>query len=222
MKRNCHNVYPCNIEGWKSSDFYICVMFLLLPSGVLSCYLRIIFSCYKFSISFTAYRIEKKRTSVDVWNFFTPKCTPDSRSIILWGRITSWKDGWRGRLHKFYPSHDLIQPGSSLVNSFYERQSWIIHFQIIDFVSPRKVFEIWLVWKKYMSLSLGGSFTPSQYLRPSSGREHTVISYSVRWWGLYSMNETRRKPTTWRQPPSLFNKWHGIFYMPSGTEKCMN
>ena len=29
------------------------------------------------------------------------------------------------------------------------------------------------------------------------------------------MNETRRKPTTWRQSPSLFNKWHGIFYMPS-------
>ena len=29
----------------------------------------------------------------------------------------------------------------------------------------------------------------------------------------YLMNETRRKPTTGRQPPSLFDKWHGIFYM---------
>ena len=29
------------------------------------------------------------------------------------------------------------------------------------------------------------------------------------------MNETRRKPTTGRQPPSLFDKWHGVFYMPS-------
>ena len=29
------------------------------------------------------------------------------------------------------------------------------------------------------------------------------------------MNETRRKPTTGRQSPSLFDKWHGIFYMPS-------
>ena len=29
------------------------------------------------------------------------------------------------------------------------------------------------------------------------------------------MNETRRKPTTGRQSPSLIDKWHGIFYMPS-------
>ena len=32
------------------------------------------------------------------------------------------------------------------------------------------------------------------------------------------MNETRRKPTTGRQSPSLFDKWHGIFYMPSHTD----
>ena len=31
------------------------------------------------------------------------------------------------------------------------------------------------------------------------------------------MNETRRKPTTGRQSPSLFDKWHGIFYMSSRT-----
>ena len=29
----------------------------------------------------------------------------------------------------------------------------------------------------------------------------------------YLMNETRRKPTTRRQSPSLFDKWHGIYYM---------
>ena len=29
------------------------------------------------------------------------------------------------------------------------------------------------------------------------------------------MNETRRKPTTGRQSPSLFDKWARIFYMPS-------
>ena len=29
------------------------------------------------------------------------------------------------------------------------------------------------------------------------------------------MNETRRKPTTGRQSPALFDKWQGIFYMPS-------
>ena len=34
------------------------------------------------------------------------------------------------------------------------------------------------------------------------------------------MNETRRKPTTGRQSPSLFDKWHGIFYMPSRTDKA--
>ena len=34
------------------------------------------------------------------------------------------------------------------------------------------------------------------------------------------MNETRRKPTTGRQPPSLFDKWHGIFYMPSRIDEA--
>ena len=29
------------------------------------------------------------------------------------------------------------------------------------------------------------------------------------------MNETRRKSPTGRQSPSLSDKWHGIFYMPS-------
>ena len=31
----------------------------------------------------------------------------------------------------------------------------------------------------------------------------------------YLMNKTSRKPTTGRQSPSLFDKWHRIFYMPS-------
>ena len=31
------------------------------------------------------------------------------------------------------------------------------------------------------------------------------------------MNETRRNPTTGRQSHSLFDKWHGILYMPSRT-----
>ena len=34
------------------------------------------------------------------------------------------------------------------------------------------------------------------------------------------MNETRRKPTTGRQPPSLCDKWHGIFYMPSRIDEA--
>ena len=34
------------------------------------------------------------------------------------------------------------------------------------------------------------------------------------------MNETRRKPTTGRQSSSLFDKWHGIFYMPSHIDKA--
>ena len=38
----------------------------------------------------------------------------------------------------------------------------------------------------------------------------------------YLMNETRRKPTTGRQPPSLFDKWHGIFYMPSRIDTAVH
>ena len=34
------------------------------------------------------------------------------------------------------------------------------------------------------------------------------------------MNETRRKPITRRQSPSLFDKWHGIFYMPSRIDEA--
>ena len=34
------------------------------------------------------------------------------------------------------------------------------------------------------------------------------------------MNETRRKPTTGRQSPPLFDKWHGIFYMPSRIDEA--
>ena len=34
------------------------------------------------------------------------------------------------------------------------------------------------------------------------------------------MNETRRKPTTGRQSPSLFDKWPGIFYMPSRIDEA--
>ena len=34
------------------------------------------------------------------------------------------------------------------------------------------------------------------------------------------MNETRRKPTTGRQSPSLIIKWHGIFYIPSRIDEA--
>ena len=40
-------------------------------------------------------------------------------------------------------------------------------------------------------------------------RTYNCITYSVRD-DDYLMNETRRKPTTGRQSPSLFEKWHGI------------
>ena len=36
------------------------------------------------------------------------------------------------------------------------------------------------------------------------------------------MNETRRKPTSGRQSPSLFDKWHGIFYMPSRIDEAVH
>ena len=34
------------------------------------------------------------------------------------------------------------------------------------------------------------------------------------------MNETRRKPATGKQSPSLFDKWHRILYMPSHTDRA--
>ena len=36
------------------------------------------------------------------------------------------------------------------------------------------------------------------------------------------MNETRRKPTSGRQSPSLSDKWHGIFYMPSRIDTAVH
>ena len=58
-----------------------------------------------------------------------------------------------------------------------------------------------------LSLSLSGGFMPCRHLRPSSGREYSRITYSV-----------RRKPTTGTRCPTLFDKWHGIFYIPSRTD----
>ena len=66
--------------------------------------------------------------------------------------------------------------------------------------------------------SLSGGFMPSQHLRPSSGREHTIVELIQSGDDDdYSINETRRKSTTGRQSPSLCDKWHRIFYMPSRT-----
>ena len=50
-------------------------------------------------------------------------------------------------------------------------------------------------------------------------RTYNCITYSVRD-DDYLMNETRRKPTTGRQSPSLCDKWHGIFYMPSRIDEA--
>ena len=66
----------------------------------------------------------------------------------------------------------------------------------------------------------GGGLTPCRHLRPSSGREHTIVQLIQSGDDDYLMNETRRKPTTRRQPPSLFDKWHGIFYMPSRIDEA--
>ena len=55
----------------------------------------------------------------------------------------------------------------------------------------------------------------SAYNRPSLGREHTVIALIQSGDDDYLMNETRRKPTTATRCPTLFDKWHGIFYAQS-------
>ena len=51
-------------------------------------------------------------------------------------------------------------------------------------------------------------------------RIYNCITYSVRWWWLLVEWNYRRKPTTGRQSPSLFDKWHGIFYMPSRIDEA--
>ena len=65
------------------------------------------------------------------------------------------------------------------------------------------------------SLSLSGGFTPCRHISPSLGREHTFFFSLLQSGDDYLMNETRRKPTTGRRCPTLFDKWPGIFYMPS-------
>ena len=37
-------------------------------------------------------------------------------------------------------------------------------------------------WDLKVWFGLNGGFTPCRHLRPSSGREHTIVTYSVRWW----------------------------------------
>ena len=64
---------------------------------------------------------------------------------------------------------------------------------------------------------LSGGFTPSRHTRPSTGIEHRIAQLIQSGDDDYSMNETRRTPTTGRQSPSLFYKWHGILYMSSRT-----
>ena len=55
-------------------------------------------------------------------------------------------------------------------------------------------------------LSLSGGFTPCRHLRPSSGQEHTVIELIQSGDDDYLMNESRRKPTTLTQCPTLFDR----------------
>ena len=60
---------------------------------------------------------------------------------------------------------------------------------------------------------LSGGFTPYRHLVPSSGRENTVIQLNQSSDNDdYLMNETRR-PTTATRCPTLFDTWHGIFYI---------
>ena len=67
---------------------------------------------------------------------------------------------------------------------------------------------------------MSGGFTPCRHLKPSSGREHTIVELIQSGDDDYLMNEIRRKPTTRRQSPSLCDKWHGIFYMPSRIDEA--
>ena len=67
-------------------------------------------------------------------------------------------------------------------------------------------------------VGFSGGFTPCRHLRPSSGRERRVLQLIQSSDVDDLMNETRRKPTTRARCPTLSDKWHGIFYMPSHTD----
>ena len=61
-------------------------------------------------------------------------------------------------------------------------------------------------------------YAMSASIRPSSGREHNYSRITYMQSGDdddYLMNESSRKPTTGTRCPTLFDKWDGIFYMPS-------
>ena len=75
-------------------------------------------------------------------------------------------------------------------------------------------------WRGGGGGGVSGGFRPCRHLRPSSGREHTIVQLIQSGDDDYLMNETRRKPTTGRQSPSLSDKWHGIFYMPSRIDEA--
>ena len=53
----------------------------------------------------------------------------------------------------------------------------------------------------------------AMHLRSSSGREHNTVKLLNRSGDDdYLANGTRRKPTTGTRCPTLFDKWHGIYY----------
>ena len=72
-------------------------------------------------------------------------------------------------------------------------------------------------------LILSEDFTSCRSLRPSSGRQHTVVYLIQSGDDDYLMNETRMEPTTGTRYPSLFDKWHRIFlYMPSRIDTAVH
>ena len=42
------------------------------------------------------------------------------------------------------------------------------------------VYKLLVTLFEHLRLRLSGGFTPCRHLRPSSGREHTIVTYSVR------------------------------------------
>ena len=69
------------------------------------------------------------------------------------------------------------------------------------------------VWRFYALSAFKAIFRVRTY-----SVTYLLSTYSVRWWWLYLMYETRRKPTTRTGCLTLFDKWPGIFCMVSRTD----
>ena len=95
--------------------------------------------------------------------------------------------------HCFQTLH-IVRYGNPNVNTCTQYTQWVYRIKkkaktvaCSAYKIPRAIWNSWitaLVCECWLVGWLSGGFTPCRHLRPSSGREHTIVTYSVRWWWL--------------------------------------